>query len=149
MSKETLRKTSNQEGKMSETRIDIDGSKLNADIQNKILENTLTTVKNIILDANKGTAVIAFREKGKDRLTIEATGSVKDIAFIGKSIILSMYQKEQKSDPDFAAALALHVVKEILRDIRTGNIDIELNEMAELLTKICLRIIAKVAGENK
>ena len=103
---------------MSAKRIKIDGSKLNADIQNKILENTLTTVKNIILDANKGTAVIAFREKGKDRLTIEATGSAKDISSIGKSIILSIYQKVQKSDPDFAAVLALHMVEGILSDIR-------------------------------
>lgn len=136
---------------MGEKRIEIDGSKLNADIRNIILEKTLTTAKNIILDANKGTAVIAFREKGKDGLTIESTGSVKDIAFAGKSIILSMYRKGQKSDLDIAAVLALHTVKKILRDIRTGNkdIDIELNKMTKLLSEICLRIIAKMEGKNR
>lgn len=136
---------------MSEKRIEIDGSKLNADIQNKILENTLATVKNIILDANKGTAVIAFCEKGKDELTIESTGSVKDIASIGKTIILSIYQKVQKSDPDFADVLALHTVERILHDIRTENkdIDIELNKMTKLLSEICLRIIVKMEGKNK
>lgn len=136
---------------MGEKRIEIDGSKLHADIQNKILENTLSTVKNIILDANKGTAVIAFCEKGKDGLTIESTGSVKDIAHIGKTIILSIYQKVQKSDPDLAAVLALDTVYDILCDIRTGNkdIDIEINKMTKLLPKICLRIIAKARGENK